>query len=664
LLIDPVGYDPTKQTSLTFTHIKPLHVTGDGALFSIPYVYSDKLTVDTDTLYVDSLNKWVGIGTMDFTSGTKFKVSGGTVQVGTEEVSIVGRAVSGYSSDDVGIYGGAGVNGVAGVYGLRMADSGWAVRGIVDGTSIDQVGVMGESADGYGIYATSSAADQAAVYARNYSSGWAGYFDGRLGANSDVVGQIFYPTGLQRSLVPFTAGQKVAEYPVSNEPKSTFSYPSMAFDGSNIWVTNVWDDIDDNKLFKMRASDGEHLGSYSLPEFKLMDIAYDGSYLWASDYYGEVVKIDTQDGSVLANCNTLGAQNNWGTTPYDIVVSDIRGEVFIWTVNSEGGDVTKIDSSCNQIGVYPMGTTGAGDHLNRLNNDGWRVQPYGIIFADGYMWSLLPNVCEDVGKAPYTEDRLTCIDDSDCEGICSINTENLLKIDPATGSVVERYATGLATPARLLSDGMYIWIITSLDVTENKLAKVRMSDGRLMGTYDMSKRPVDLVFDGTYVWISGRNGEGDLVRVAAHSGDATTYVEVLPDGADFGRLLYDGTYVWHVSKCDEIGCNVPLNLLKFYSGTGMGHTDLNSVVNLDPASQQTGSINVAGSAEVGTDTTVGADLDVTGNQWGGSDVTVSVSSGTAECPNNDEINGYYGYFIKGITLDIDSKISEIVCRGL
>jgi len=55
---------------------------------------------------------------------------------------------------------------------------------------------------------------------------------------------------------------------------------------------------------------------------------------------------------------------------------------------------------------------------------------------------------------------------------------------------------------------------------------------------------------------------------------------------------------------------------------------------------------------------------VTGNQWGGSDVTVSVSSGTAECPNNDEINGYYGYFIKGITLDGDSKISDIVCRGL
>jgi hypothetical protein len=616
LLIDPVGSDPTKETSLTFTHIKPLHVTGDGALFSIPYVYSDKLTVDTDTLYVDSLNEWVGIGTTEFTSGTKFKVSGGTVQVGTEEVSIAGRAVSGYSSDDVGIYGGAGVNGVAGVYGLRMADSGWAVKGVVDGTSIDQVGVMGESADGYGIYATSSAADQAAVYARNYSSGWAGYFDGRLGAGSDMVGNRFLPTNLQTSLIPFTSRQEVGSYSIG----TWTNYPDtvqLAFDGTYVWaVTNDRDDANHN-FFKVRVSDGVVAGAFTVGTSNHHAVAFDGTYIWIVPTSSEeVFRFDPRDGSYVV----LDSSSGFSTTfpKQSLAVSSINGISYVWTsdpLENIGGEIIKINSSTLSFETFDFnGITGLTD-------------PAELAFDGIYLWVIAQ------------------------DGIQK-KIVRLLAADPANSpTVIDTVAEG-CNPYNIYADGEYVWCLQD---TDGKLLRIWAEDpdntrhpnesfGPLVGADDR-----DMVFDGTYLWVVDFTNS-ELYRYLA--ADPSQYSQF---SLTFQpkHIVFDGTYLW-ITQAD--GGSNPI-LHKYYSGTGLGHTDLNSVVNLDPASQQTGSINVAGSAEVGTDTTVGTDLDVYGNLWGGSDETVSVSGDEAVCQTD-------GYFIKGITLDNDSKISEIVCRGL
>ena len=624
LLIDPVGYDPTEESSLTFSHDKPLHVTGDGALFSTAYVYSDELTVDTDTLYVDSVNDWVGIGTIELTADIKLKVVGGTVLVGTDTAPITGVAVSGYSSDDVGIYGEAkDIASVAGVYGLRTAADGWAVKGVVDGTSSKQIGVMGQSDDGYGIYATSSAADQAAVYAHNDSSGWAGYFDGRLGSGSDLVSNRFLPTNLQKSLIPFTSGQEVGSYSIgtwTNFPNTV----RLVFDGTYAWAVTNDRDNDNHNLFKVRVSDGVVVDAFTVGTSNHHAAAFDGTYIWIVPTSSEeVFRFDPRDGSYVQ----IDSSSGFSTTfpKQSLAVSSINGISYVWTsdpLENVGGEIIKINSSDLSFETFDFnGITGLTD-------------PGELTFDGTYLWVI----ADQVGQKKIIR---------------------LLATDPTDSPLIIDTVILGCDPYNIYADGEYVWCLQD---TDGKLLRIWAEDpddaqhpkksfGPPLGADDQ-----DMAFDGTYLWVVDFTNSKLYRYLAA---DPTVLI-----GFDLTfqpkNIMFDGTYLW-ITQAD-VGSNPILH--KYYSGTGMGHTDLNTVVNLDPASQQTGNINVGGSGEIGDDLTVGADLDVLDNLWGGSDVTVSVSGGTAECPNNDEINEYYGYFIKGITLDNDSKITDIVCRGL
>jgi hypothetical protein len=150
-------------------------------------------------------------------------------------------------------------------------------------------------------------------------------------------------------------------------------------------------------------------------------------------------------------------------------------------------------------------------------------------------------------------------------------------------------------------------------------------------------------------------------------------------------MTFDGTNMWVSSY--QSGA---VRMAKVFSGTGMGQTDLNTVVNLNPpgvcsgaanrscvanidctgfgsgicnVTAQPGNFNIGGSATIGQGLTIGGDLDVTNNQWPGSDVSVpttTIGTITADCPN--------GTYIKGIVVDGSGKLSgagaSILCRGL
>ncbi|MFH1207302.1 MAG: hypothetical protein V1668_01710 [Patescibacteria group bacterium] len=668
-------YDLTQSSSFSADPpLKPLDVRGDGAIFSTPYVYNDVLAVDDDVLYANSTEGWVGIGTKFQTPDTALIVEGGMARIGSGAAPINGRAVSGYSSKGAGLT--AASMGGTGVYGLYTGNSSQAVSG----QSVNGNGLKGVSTGGKGIYVETGALTDAAVYGQNTGSGLAGYFKGFFGAGADVAAGIFLPTQLQRSLVPFAAGQKIGEYPASAAAGSnSFLFPDMAFDGSNIWVMNKFSDDDGNELWKIRASDGEVIGTYNLPNTEGTNITFDGRYLWLSNYDATLTKFDPQDGSVTEHCGTV----NFGVIPREIATSvDDDGKVFIWTVSPDGGDITKIDSDCNRVGIYPVGTNGAGVDLNRLNSAGWRVRPEGIIFADGYIWTLLPNVTQGATRPATIQ---ICVSGPGCQQ----NPENLIKIDPDTGAVVGRYATGLSAPGRLIFDGAHIWVISSYIGTEGKVAKFRVSDSQFMPLALSSKLEAsDLAFDGTYVWLAGLGEPGignSVYRITAANGEIKGYPTRLWSDWSGARLLFDGTYLWTLNTCNSTGCDEtrPLNLQKFYSGSGQGHTDLNTVVNLDRLgfcsgrptrvcknnsdceiygscniTPQPGHVNVSGAGMVGNNLTVGSDVQAENNQWGGSDEVVPVSSGVANCATIG------GKFMTGLTLDANSQITEIICNEL
>ncbi|MBU0599011.1 hypothetical protein KKF61_08575 [Patescibacteria group bacterium] len=720
-------YNPTEATALHFDPQRPLHVYGEGVKFSTENVYSDILTVDTDTLYVNSFYNWVGVGTTLQTDGYIMKVVDGTVKAGDSTSPLTGRAVSSYSSDNIGIYGYAGSTGTAGVYGLHTEANGLAVKG----SSEQNVGVKGESSGGIGIYAITDSISNAAVVGANNGSGWAGYFDGWLGTGADVIGAQFLPSSLQMSLMPFKSGVKVGTYQMTEGPVVNV-VGDLAFDGTYMWVSSKSGDQASGtiKLYKVRATDGELVQSFDMPTKWPDRIIFDGDYLWLGEYnQHSIFKISREDGSELAQCLTspdpadpLDTLNYWGTSESPTITTSVEnGEVFVWTANNRSGDLTKFDRNCVQQGVFPVGSAGEDEYLNRLNDQGWRVRANDVVFADGHIWTLTPNVCEEAGvPTPFTQPFFTdvrikmCATDANCgeagySGTCLVQDTQLVKMN-LDGTVETRYDIGLSFPTRMIYDGVHLWIINGTDpATESYVAKVRASDGQLVALFDLPGIVTDLTFDGTYIWFSG-NGypTGSLYRIAASNSDANNpnfkiFQNVLMSGYWSGELIFDGTYLWHMTMCgfdaagnpacgtgncaeDPVGSghtNCPLTATKHFTGTGWGHPDVGSVANLRtregvcsitvaqtcvfdwhcPDGEtcsaghqiQSGNFNVTESSEIGSDLLVGGDVIAKSNVWSGSENTIGVA-GTADCPA--------GQYVKGVTVDSNGYITDIICQGI
>lgn len=73
---------------------------------------------------------------------------------------------------------------------------------------------------------------------------------------------------------------------------------AMTYFNGNIWVTQ--DEGTIPKLYKLSATDGSLIAVFENDHFDDIDgLAYDGTYLWALNDFGEIMKIDTTNGNVV-----------------------------------------------------------------------------------------------------------------------------------------------------------------------------------------------------------------------------------------------------------------------------------------------------------------------------------------------------------------------------
>ena len=71
----------------------------------------------------------------------------------------------------------------------------------------------------------------------------------------------------------------------------------VAFDGANVWVTN----LGDNTVSKLRASDGANLGTFSTGKFPWV-ITFDGTSIWIANISDNTVsKVRPSDGVALGS---------------------------------------------------------------------------------------------------------------------------------------------------------------------------------------------------------------------------------------------------------------------------------------------------------------------------------------------------------------------------
>jgi YVTN family beta-propeller protein len=220
----------------------------------------------------------------------------------------------------------------------------------------------------------------------------------RLASNGLITfaaGQTFPGTGastvnpLQVALLKWFPTYQSASFPVGEEPSG------VAFDGSNIWVTNS-----DDTITELQASTGAVLGTFSVG-IEPAAIAFDGANIWTANINGNnVIKLQAATGTVV------------GTFP---VGSNPNGVAFdganIWVANSGSNNVTKLLAATGALlGTFPVGSN-----------------PKAVAFDGANIW------------------------------VANYGSNNVTKVLAATGTVVGTFPVG-SEPLGVAFDGANIWV--------------------------------------------------------------------------------------------------------------------------------------------------------------------------------------------------------------
>jgi hypothetical protein len=321
-----------------------------------------------------------------------------------------------------------------------------------------------------------------------------------------------------------------------------------------------------------------------------------------------VLKINPANGDTLCPVNLAA-----NVHPQSIVFDGLY--YWVLTSGTNTGDVAQVNSTCGTVATKHL--TDASDALTKLVYDG------------SYLWALSPS-----------------------EGyVYMVNPSNLLSV----------YWSGLisAGATDFYYDNYYYWIFDQSSDTARRFYlsqnRVCSNDPGVSCTLDSEciagscsfvrpsamfdngglgfgtgGNPTYAAFDGTYLWIANT---GDSSQMPAQPPSLTRLNTALPaDRTDFELgniptgIVFDGTYIY-VSLSEN-------GVLKRFSGSGFGSTDMSRTLTLqgnDVSIPQSGSVNLAGSARVGTTMTVGGDFISTSNAWptiGSSDVMINPSDTT------------------------------------
>ncbi len=659
----------TSDTSTPYDY--QLEVLGAGALLSSGTAdLSIAVNQTSDTFYIDPTSHRLCIGSCLEVLGSRLEINDGTfdiqggIHTGLAAVSQDAPALYG-NGGDYGIEGFGSGAGNAGIYGFSTNST--AVSG--SSTTFASSAIAGFTTTGYGIYATNT----------NSLGRWAGYFQGRLESSLAASGSKFLARRPSQSLVPYTAGQVVAIYPIGDVQVHTF-------DGTNIWVTQG------STLYKIRTSDGfieleKDIGT------DVTDVMYNLRNVWVTQAgtTDKVKKLDTFTGAT--ECST---------TVYDPQAIVFDGESY-WvsgsTADGANGVIVKLNESC---AIQNTNTVVTSDP----------VQLGRLLFTGKRLWAIAHDtdtgegvvIAENPSRRLSTDSGNRCYDNAaTCQNAASYIV-NLINNNPAdilydnyyfwvtstigqTGQIERFYPAATKICAAAHPDtGQEVACTVDddcLDVDSHNLGGC-FQKPQDMGAYHTGQSAGAVIFDGTYLWITNP-AEQKLVRLLAAdpsqegicessvcsgglSGNACSadYDCNTNHRTDFSLgftptgMVFDGTYLWLSSGT---------GVTQIYAGTGYGTTDLSSTITLQSKptlTQQQGQILLNGSGKVGDGLSTSGDVSADTNIWGDeADTVIDVSDGTANCGGTANcFNCPDGYYITNIIDDGSGVVSQIVCRPL
>lgn len=275
-------------------------------------------------------------------------------------------------------------------------------------------------------------------------------------------------------------------YTAINTTQSNFtvgdSPQAIAFDGENLWIANYAGTVS-----VIQANTGKLLQTLSVDGI-LIDIAFDGAYMWVLDGAGDILHvIRASDGELVA------------TYPSNQDINDLAFDgTKMWAVGGQG-TVSALDASDGHvIGTYAF----VGNGPNAIAFDGSKI------WVTSY----------EAGNTNVNVFRAS-------------DGAHLMALTAGNGGDGAR---GLAF------DGKRMWVA---DETDNKVTVFRVSDGAQVANLNVAS-PSYLAFDGTQMWVT--SSALNTVTVFSLSGGAQT--QVFPTGSYPREIAFDGANMWIVNS--------------------------------------------------------------------------------------------------------------------
>jgi hypothetical protein len=263
-------------------------------------------------------------------------------------------------------------------------------------------------------------------------------------------------------------------YPANTVP-TTFTVGKqpygLAFDGQNIWTANSGD----NSVTKLRASDGEILGTFPAGNSP-QGIAFDGANVWATDFNGNTVtKLRCSDGKNLGTFNV-------GRNPFYPAFDGTN----IWVPNGADGTVTKLRARDGKV----LGTFNTGGAI-AVAFDGRHV------WVSTYATSVvrLKQDGSNAGTFTVGQSPLGIAYDGANIWVANNNDTTVTKLRASDGATLGTFTVPGGSPYAVAFDGVYIYVTSGVAAV-----KLRDSDGVVLGAYSIGGPPTGIAFDGANIW--------------------------------------------------------------------------------------------------------------------------------------------------------------------
>jgi hypothetical protein len=267
------------------------------------------------------------------------------------------------------------------------------------------------------------------------------------------------------------AANRTAVFPVGASPYG------VAFDGANIWVTN----LNNNNVTKLRASDGANLGTFPVGTSP-RGVAFDGANVWvANSSSNSVTRLRASDGT------SLGAVPV-GMSPYAVAFDGTH----IWVANLLGNSVTKLRASDGtSLDTFPVGTNPSGVAFDGANI--WVTN-----FNSNDVTKLRASDGANLGAFPVgTNPRGVAFDGVNI-WVANQGSANVTKLQPSDGASLGTFP--VISPFGVVFDGANIWVTSG----SNSVTKLRAIDGANLGAFPVGTNPLGVAFDGANIWVANQ----------------------------------------------------------------------------------------------------------------------------------------------------------------